>query len=393
MINSAAKNPQTPARPSDLFDADDYHTWMRQAIRQRRDPTLTHLFDSTIDEPVDALAEVIRAAFSPVTTSKYVSVFGAGNPFVIDALARRYGRPGDTFIATTGATVALGQALGTLAGPGDHILIETPGFYLLEKLSAATGAEVTKIARRAPDFAFDLSELKAALRPNTKALVITNLHNPTGAYLDPEALAALAAILDRVGGILVVDEVYGDFARDASPSSAASCGDNIVAASSLTKVFGLFSLKAGWMTAAPPLLARLRAGNPEGDYGISKLAHAVAAHVLEAPAPFEAHWRGILAANRPIVARHAEKMAAAGLIEGVAPAYGCVFFPRIVGCEDSRPVARALWRDHKVLVAPGEYFGQPGHIRVGFGLAQPEKIETGMARLAEGLAARAAAAN
>lgn len=385
MISPAPQTRRSSGRATDLFDADDYHAWIRHAIALRGDPKVVALFDSTIDEPVEALTETLRAAFWPSVTPRYVGVFGSGNRYMLEALVERYGRPSGSFIAASGATSAMGMALRSIAGPGDHVLIETPGFDLIERLSLETGAQVSAVRRRGPDFGIDLEDLRAALRPETKAFVITNLHNPSGAYLPPETLRQIAAELARVGAMLIVDEVYRDFARSESSASSADLADNIVAVSSLTKVFGLFTLKAGWLTAAPDLLEAIRQANPEGDYSVGKLSHAIAALVVERPAPYEAHWTRILHANRPIVAEHAARLLQAGLIEGAVPQYGCIYFPRIIGWEDTRPLARRLWREAGVLVAPGQYFGAPGHIRIGFGAADPARIEQGMSRLAEAL--------
>ena len=185
--------------------------------------------------------------------------------------------------------------------------------------------------------------------------------------------------------MLVVDEVYADFAAAAGAPPAARLAPNIISAASLTKVFGLFALKFGWLAADSELIARIRASAPDGDMGVSKLAHAVAAHVLESPGPFEAHWQQLIAANRPRVEGPLGALAAAGRLEGAIPEYGCMCFPRVVGVSDTRALARALLRDFDVLVAPGEYFGLPGHIRIGFG-ADAEAIATGLKRLEAGLA-------
>ena len=150
-------------------------------------------------------------------------------------------------------------------------------------------------------------------------------------------------------------------------------------------MFGLFALKFGWLAASPALIARIRQSAPDGDMGVSKLAHAVAAHVLESPERFEAHWQGVIADNRPRVQGPLAAMVAAGQLDGTIPPYGCMCFPRVVGVSDTRALARALLRDFDVLVAPGEYFGLPGHIRIGFG-AEASGIETGLARLEAGLA-------
>ena len=369
-----------------LFDAPSYADWVRGAMRiKQARPDVSILFESTIAEPTEALIDVVREAFSDDVTSRYVSVFADGNRYAIDAVARRYGLASDQIIATTGATGALALVLKALVAKGDHVLVERPGFDLLARLASDAGARVEDVARRGPRHAVDVDDLRSRLTPRTRAVLITNLHNPSGAWLPPDEIAAIAAVAASVGAVLVVDEVYADFAASEGAPPAATLGPNIVTVSSLTKVFGLFALKFGWLAADAALVARLRRAAPDGDMGVSKLAHAVAAHVLERPAPFEAHWRAVLAETRPVAAAHAEALVGDGLLAGEFPAHGCMYFPQVPGAPDTRALARSLLEAFDVLVAPGEYFGAPGHIRIGFG-ADPAAIDQGLQRLRKGLA-------
>lgn len=373
--------------PDDLFAAPSYADWGRAAVRIRESGAdVAMLWDSTIAEPTEALMDVVRAAFSPAVTSRYVSVFADGNRFAVEALARRYGLSADGIMTTTGATSALGLALKALAAPGDRVLVEQPGFDVLAQQARMAGLVVGEVARPAPDYRIDLDALAAGLTSRTRAMVITNLHNPTGARLAPAEIAALAAVLDRVGAVLVVDEVYADFAAEAGAPPAGTLGPNVLTVSSLTKVFGLFSLKFGWLAGDAALVARIRASAPDGDIGVSKLSHAVAALVLESPGPFEAHWQETLAATRPVMELHAADLVAGGLLSGDLPAHGCMYFPKVVGVDDTRALARRLFGEFGVLVAPGEYFGAPGHIRIGFG-ADPQALDKGLQRLRAGLEA------
>lgn len=368
-----------------LFDAPTYADWVRGAMRIKQARSdVSILFESTIAEPTEALIDVVREAFSEEVTSRYVSVFADGNRFAIEAVARRYGLAADQIIATTGATGALALVLKALVDKGDHVLVERPGFDLLARMASEAGAWVEDLPRSGPAHGIDLDDLRRRLTPRTRAVLITNLHNPTGAWLPPAEIAAIAGVAASVGAVLVVDEVYADFAAAEGAPPAATLGPNIVTVSSLTKVFGLFALKFGWLAADADLVARLRRAAPDGDMGVSKLSHAVAAHVLEGPARFEAHWRALLAQTRPVAARHAETLVADGLLEGAFPAHGCMYFPRLPGVSDTRALARALLEGFDVLVAPGESFGAPGHIRIGFG-ADPAAIDQGMQRLREGL--------
>jgi aspartate/methionine/tyrosine aminotransferase len=392
IVSSRAQTLTTSNLSGDLFAARSYARWVRDTMRARRERAdAICLFESTISEPAADLTEVISEVFSGRADSRYVSVFDGGNPFAIAAVAERYGIPDDQIIATTGATSAMVMALKTLVTPGDHVLVETPGFDLLPQIAREAGAVVEGLARRAPSFKIDLDDLRAMLRTGTKAVVITNLHNPSGALLDDAEIRAIAAVADGVGAVLIIDEVYADFARPPSPRrhggcTAAGLASNILVVSSLTKVFGLFALKFGWLSAGKVLMARIRLDSPDGDIGVSKLSHAVAAGVLEKTEVFDVHWMRLLHAARPIVTRHAKAMAADGLIQGDVPEFGCMYFPKVTGVADTRVLADRLWSGYGLLVAPGEYFDLPGHIRLGFG-SEVELLDVGLRRLHEALRA------
>jgi aspartate/methionine/tyrosine aminotransferase len=251
-------------------------------------------------------------------------------------------------------------------------------------MAKGAGLTIGDLPRKPPAFDVDLAELQARLTPQTKLVILTNLHNPSGAVLTQAEVAAIAQVAARVGALVVVDEVYGDFARDVFPTPAASIAPNVISVSSLTKVFGLFALKCGWLIADPAVAQRIRDGAPEGDLGVSKLSHAVAAHVLEEPQVFEAHWRRILAKTRPILTVHASRLIDTGLLEGDVPSHGCMYFPRVVGVTDTLGLARTLWNDFGLLVAPGEYFGAAGHVRLGFATDKPD-FERGLERFGAAL--------
>jgi len=347
-------------------------------------PDAAVLFDSTIREPTELLAGVVRRAFQDGVTDRYESVFAEGNRFVVGAVARRYGVDPAQVISATGATSALGMILKALVGPGDDVLIEHPCFDLLPALARDAGATVSELPRRAPDYAVVPAEVAARIRPNTRLIVLTQLHNPSGAVLDEATLKGLAEVSSRSGVPILVDEVYADFVDQ---GSAVRFGPEFISVGSLTKVHGLFALKCGWAVAAPEIIARVHAANPQGDLGVSKLTHAIAALVLEDPAPFEAHWRQVMASARPVVQAQVSAMTQDGLLEGALPSVGCMYFPKVVGVSDTRALAEWLWTEHGVVVAAGEFFGQPGHVRIGFGGGRPEALDRGLTRFRAGLKA------
>lgn len=366
-----------------IFSASDYTTWCRALYASAPDVRNANiLFESTIAEPAELLRGAIDTAFGTRTTDRFVSVFGAGNPFLVAALAKKYGATREQIVCTTGATNAIAMVLRSLPESKRHVVAETPRLDLLEHLPRAFGCDVTDIARRGEDFDIDPDELRRALKPDTGLVLISNPHNPSGMVLPPERIRQLARIAGQAGAMLLVDEVYSDLAPGFEP--AASLAANAISANSLTKSYGLFSLRCGWLLAAPDIARQVEAANTRVEFGASKLSHAVAAHVAENMAPFDAWWRSVLDRNRPVLERHVAAMVRDGLIAGDLPASGCMYFPRIVGCDDTHTLARRLWEEDRVLVAPGEFFGRPGHVRLGFGLADG-RLDEGLSRLAAGL--------
>ncbi|WP_083901380.1 pyridoxal phosphate-dependent aminotransferase [Azospirillum sp. B4] len=394
-VGTASPANTGPAAPGgDFFAAAQYSDWVRGSLRAVAGrPNAIALYDSTISEPSDLLARLVATSLvttddagAPQLSDRYVSVFANGNRFLVDALCARYGETPERLQTTTGVTGALQLILRALVKPGERVLVENPGFTLLSNLAEEAGAAVEGLDRPAPDFGIDPAQLAAALMPDTRLVILTNPHNPTGVFLDHATLKAVARAAGTVGALVVVDEVYGDFARRPSAGLAARLAPNIISLASLTKVFGLFALKCGWMVAAPEVLTRIRAGQPEGDVGVSKLAHAVAAHVMESADTFDRHWQAVMTATTPVLRRHAAALQAEGLIEGAVPAAGCLYFPRIVGVADTMALTRYLWDQADLLVAPGEYFGLAGHVRVGYA-GDADTLDRGLARLHAGLRA------
>lgn len=368
----------------DLFSAADYTTWVR-ALYQSPDKSTAHiLFESTISEPAELLRQTVNDAFGAKTTDRFVSVFGSGNPYLITGIAKRYGVAREQIVCSTGATNAITLLLRTLPKNKRHVVIESPRLDVLENVPRALGCTLGTVQRRSDDFDIDPEEFRRSLRPDTGLAILSNPHNPSGAILPPERLRQLGRIAAETGVLLLIDEVYSDLARDEGFRPAATLGANLVSANSLTKSFGLFSLRCGWLIAAPVLAREIEAANTRVEFGASKLAHAVGAHVIENMAPFDAHWRDVLARNRPVLERHVAAMKRDGLIDGDLPQSGCMYFPRVLDCADTRDLARRLWEEDRVLVAPGEFFGRAGNVRLGFGTADG-RLDEGLTRLAAGL--------
>lgn len=386
-----SRNEPNPATTMDAkmmgLRGGSYAQWVRNAIgtARGRDGDVVSLFESSVPEPRELLRRAVAETAEPAFSQYYVSAFNGGNPFVRQMLAQQYGVGHEEVLCTTGATGALALVYRTRLGPGDHVLIETPGFDLFTYMAEAQGAVVDTFARTGDRFTVDVAEVEARLHPRTRVVVISNLHNPSGMPVDHDAMLALAKLAETRDFLLVVDEVYGDYAgTSARPCPAAALSPAVVSISSLTKLYGLGSLRCGWLIGATDVVAPIRRLSEHIEFGISTLSHAVAAQVIAGREAFDAHSRSYVAACRPVFDTWFTRMAAEGLVGGVLPDDGCICFPTLPGIADTRAFSNWLIARSGVIVAPGEYFGAAGRVRIGFCLER-ERLDTGLALLEDGL--------
>lgn len=377
--------PNLPHMPEDA-GIGSYSQWVRKVIRAVRSERnlLVSLFDSSVPEPVDLLRSVVLEEFGEPVSSRYTSAFN-GNPYVVEQLARRYGVTADRVLCATGATGALALIYRALVAPGESVLVETPCFDLFHTIAQANGIGVDQFTRRGDTFAIDPDEVAARITPKTRLIVLSNLHNPSGMAVDQDTLLAIARIAEQRGIHVVVDEVYAAYVdADQRPASAVSLSPAVIGIDSLTKCYGLSTLRCGWIVADEAPMRRIRALAEETEFGVSNLAHATAALILERPEPFDSYRDEIMRRARPIIESYHAHWRDEGIVTGELPRFGCIAFPRLAGIDDTIAFSEWLADRCGVIVAPGEYFGASGHIRIGFARA-PADVDYGLQALTDGL--------
>ena len=307
---------------------------------------------------------------------------GYGYAPLSEAISARYGVSAEHVVTAAGTSGANHLAMAALLDRGDDVVCETPGYEPLGTLAAHLGAHVRTVERRAErGFAIDPDDLARALSPRTRLVVLSNLHNPSSAAIDEPTLRALGDLAGRVGATVLVDEVYLDAAFERAPPSAAGLDGPFVVTSSLTKVYGISGLRAGWIVASPELARRM--WRLKDLFGVND-AHPAERLALSALARLEdlaARARRILDANRRVwnefVARHADYLA-------VEPQpWGTTSFPRLRRT-DGDTLAAVLSERYETTIVPGRYFGAPRHVRVGL-CCDPETFPEALERLQRAL--------
>jgi histidinol-phosphate/aromatic aminotransferase/cobyric acid decarboxylase-like protein len=186
-----------------------------------------------------------------------------GYPPVLTAIAGHYGVTPDRVVQAGGCSGANFITVAALVGAGDDVLIERPTYDPLIGAARLMGANVVRFERRAANgFRLDLDDVRRAMTPNTRLIIVTTPHNPSGVQIDRTTLEGLAAMAAAAGAHVLVDEVYLDAAclvagaRETSRSAAQVAGP-VVVTSSLT-VMRPGRIAVGWAVAPPETAERLR---------------------------------------------------------------------------------------------------------------------------------------
>ncbi len=365
---------------------DTYAGSMRKVLKiMAQDGDAISLLSSSVAEPRALMRELVARCFGQAITDRYQSVMIGNNPYLEKALARRYGVNERNILCNAGVTGGIEFLYKALVNPGETVLVERPGFDIFWDFARAQGVNVDYFSRAAPLFEINVDDVLAKITPKTRLIMVSNLHNPSGMKVSEEVLLRLAKGARERGVIVVVDEVYRDYAglpdsKVWSPSKA----PNVIRLGSLTKVYGLSGLRCGWIIAADAMLDALVPVFMKLDFNASKLGHAVGAALLEAPAEFDAFVEAEIGRSRPAAVEALSRLKSQGVIDIEIPEYGCICFPKIVGVENTKALAQWLMEERNVYVVAGDYFGAPGYLRLGFAI-DPGQMNASMERLAEGV--------
>jgi aspartate/methionine/tyrosine aminotransferase len=305
-----------------------------------------------------------------------------GYPLLIEAVAARYRVEERNVLPINGASQGIFFAAAALLEPGDEVLVEQPAYEPLLAVPRFFRADVKRFVRRFEDgYAVDLERFRASLTARTKLVVLTNLHNPSGVFLDVRTLRELAAAASEKGAMVLLDEIYLEFLEGSGLGTSFHLAGNLVVTSSLTKVHGLGGLRCGWVLAPESLVERMRRlmdlVSVEGVY----IGEQVSAQAFSQLDSLRALSRPFIESNFALVK---DFISAEKKLSWVAPAAGIVAFPRIEAGLDGARLARILRDEYDTSIVPGHFFEEPDHFRLGFGVPA-EVLEQGLDNIRKAL--------
>ena len=296
-------------------------------------------------------------------------------------LARRgYPVGAERVLLTASTSEAYAFVFKLLADPGDEVLVPRPGYPLFEFLAGLESVGVANYTLAWDgEWHVDLAALRSAVTPRTRAVVVVNPNNPTGAFLKLEERRALEQLCAERSLALVSDEVFADFAFAEDPRRAGSVAHDgpalAFALGGLSKSCALPQLKLAWTAVTGPA--------PLVEEALARL-EVIADSYLSVSTPVQVAAPELLARRdelqAPILARARANLAQlrrrlpgspATLLEPEGGWYAVLRVPATVG-EDER-VTRLL-DERDVLVHPGYFFDFPGEAFLVLSLLTPEDV-------------------
>ena len=275
----------------------------------------------------------------------------------------------EQILVTTGSAEANFLICWRLIEPGDKVAMMMPNYLQTWGLAQNFGAEVRGFALHAEaqwePFA---EEVRSAITPGTKLVVVTNPHNPTGHVLSDEMRKLIVERTAEVGAWLLADEVYQGAERDGTttPSFWGSY-ERAIVVNGLSKAYGLPGLRIGWIVAPPALSAEAWARHDYTVIGPAGASDHLAAVALE-PRVREKlleRTRRILKSNYPVLEEWLKRFG--DTFTWHPPQAGAICLVKYRHSIGALELVEKVRAEHSVLLVPGEHFGLPSHLRFGFG--------------------------
>lgn len=333
---------------------------------------LTDPINLSIGQPDFAVPRTVKqACVDAVQQDKNGYALTQGIPALQQKLQvevdRRFQHPDRRVFVSSGTSGGLVLTMLSLVNPGDEVILFDPYFVMYPPLVELVGG-VPVLIDTYPDFQVTVEAVEAAITPKTKLVLLNSPANPTGSCATPETVEALANLCKDRDILLVSDEIYSEFAYDATFTSAASFNEHTLVIDGFSKSHAI----TGW-----------RIGYVHGPADIIETMIKLQQYTFVC-APQPAQWAALAAMDVEMTEHTRDYRAkrdriVAGLQDHydlTVPGGAFYVFPKAPNGSASAFVEKAI--ENNLLVIPGNIFSKHDtHFRISYA-ASDEMIERGI---------------
>jgi aspartate aminotransferase len=359
-----------------------------------------HVFDFSLGEPDFPTPEhICRAAYKAMQDGHTHYTPANGIPELRSAIARLYQKvyalrvSADQVIVSNGAKHSLSTALTAVVGPGDEVIIPTPYWVSYSDLVQMTGANYVLVqTSHESGFKMSPAQLRAALTPRTRLIMLNSPSNPTGTVYARSELEALADVILETKAAVMSDEiyerlVYGDARATCFATLRPALAERTLTISGVSKSYAMTGWRMGW-TLGPAAVIKAMGNVQSQQTGCpSSITQYAALTALEGDQECVEKMRREFEARRDLVCK---RLAAMPGIRCPVPGGAfyaffnvSAYFGRTLGGEkvnDSAGFCQAALESAHVNLVPGSAFGAEGYARLSFA-ASREQLNGGLEAL------------
>jgi histidinol-phosphate aminotransferase len=293
-------------------------------------------------------------------------------------LAERHGVDPARIAVSNGSCEILLAAGDAMLEPGAHVVYAWPAFSMYPNLAAMSGADETRVPL-AEGEVHDLDAMLAAIRPETRLVMVCNPNNPTGTYLPASEVAAFVeAVPEDV--TVILDEAYIEFQRLDDPAASidlAAGHDNLVVLRTFSKSHSLAGLRVGYSISSPEFRAAVDAVRQP--FSVNALAQAAASEALGHDEKYAGQIEASIAERERVETGFREI--------GLGSAQTAANFSWVSLGENGPEIEEQVVADLAgagIVVRPGRLLGGPGRLRISYGTR--DENDRMLAALADSLA-------
>ena len=289
-------------------------------------------------------------------------------------------------LISAGAKQALFNFLLAAVEPGDEVIFPAPFWVSYpEMVKLAGGTPV--VVKPAQGLRVSVQEIKAAVTPKTKAILLNSPCNPAGHILSADFIKELVKFAEQKQIFLVMDDIYHqlvfDGATTPNPCAYAKDFNNLVIINGVSKLYGLTGLRIGWAVSAnPDLISAMGRMQAQSTSCNSDLSEVAACAALTGSQDCVKDLCAVLEDNRNTLLAELAKIPHIRVEKPQATFYSFVDFSYYN--KDSNALATYLLEKVLVAVVPGKAFGAEGYLRISF-CADKTAIIEGVRRIADAL--------